>query len=59
MNGWLSVAGDRLIVPVGMSNPPALLALGLPRSSAGPRPAVAEERVCSARMIRVTIGDGR
>jgi len=31
VNGWLSVAGDRLIVPIGMSNPPALLALGLAR----------------------------
>ncbi len=29
VNGWLSVAGDRLIIPIGMSNPPALLALGL------------------------------
>ena len=30
VNGWLSVSADRLIVPVGMSDPPALLALGLP-----------------------------
>ena len=30
VNGWMAVAGDRLIVPVGMSDPPALLALGLP-----------------------------
>ncbi len=30
VNGWLSVAGDRLVVPVGMSDPPALLALALP-----------------------------
>ena len=30
VNGWLAVGDDRLIVPVGMSDPPALLALGLP-----------------------------
>jgi hypothetical protein len=29
VNGWLSVSADRLVVPVGMSDPPALLALGL------------------------------
>ena len=29
VNGWMAVAGDRLIVPVGMGDPPALLALGL------------------------------
>jgi outer membrane protein assembly factor BamB len=28
VNGWLSVAGDRLVVPIGMGQPPALLALG-------------------------------
>lgn len=31
VNGWMAVAGDRLVVPVGMSDPPALLALGLSR----------------------------
>ena len=30
VNGWMAVAGDRLVVPVGMGDPPALLALGLP-----------------------------
>lgn len=27
VNGWMAVAGDRIIVPVGQANPPALLAL--------------------------------
>ena len=30
MNGWMAALDDRLLVPVGMSDPPALLALGLP-----------------------------
>lgn len=31
INGWLAAAGDTLIVPVGMAEPPHLLALRLPR----------------------------
>ncbi len=30
VNGWLSVAGDELFVPVGNSAPPQVLALALP-----------------------------
>jgi hypothetical protein len=30
INGWMSVVGDHLYVPVGNSAPPALLDLGLP-----------------------------
>ncbi len=30
VNGWLSVAGDQVFVPVGNSAPPQVLALGLP-----------------------------
>ena len=30
VNGWMAALSDRLLVPVGMSDPPALLALGLP-----------------------------
>lgn len=33
VNGWMAALDDRLLIPVGASNPPALLALGLPPSS--------------------------
>ncbi|MCU1459731.1 MAG: Cytochrome c class, partial [Actinomycetia bacterium] len=30
VNGWMSVAGDTIVIPVGSSSPPAVLALSLP-----------------------------
>jgi outer membrane protein assembly factor BamB len=30
INGWLSVAGDTIVVPVGNAEPPQLVALSLP-----------------------------
>ncbi len=33
INGWMSVAGDQLIVPVGMATPPKLVSYHLPRRS--------------------------
>jgi outer membrane protein assembly factor BamB len=30
VNGWMSVAGDTIVLPVGSANPPAMLALSLP-----------------------------
>jgi glucose dehydrogenase len=33
INGWMSVAGDSIVVPVGNARPPAMLALSLPPSN--------------------------
>lgn len=30
INGWLSIAGDTIVVPVGNARPPAMVALSLP-----------------------------
>lgn len=35
VNGWMAAVGDRLLVPVGMADPPRLLALGLPAATGG------------------------
>ena len=37
IDGWMSVAGRTIIVPVGLSNPPTVWALRLPRATASRR----------------------